>query len=91
MTNHTELQYRTPTISSEWASSRETDKAVAMAIHAIASGDRTPEAIWEDPSADEWDHVVMAVENYVAAGVVEYDATGYCWGQEIVRIEAPTE
>lgn len=91
MTKRTELQYRAPAVSSEWASSRETDTAVAMAIHAIASSGRTPEAIWEAPSAAEWDHVVMAVQNYVAAGVVEYDATGYCWGQEIVRIDDPTE
>jgi len=82
-------QYSTPTVAAEWARTRETDMAVATAIHAIASSNRTAEAIWEAPSAAEWDHVVMAVENYVANGVFEYDASGYCWGQEIVRIEAP--
>jgi hypothetical protein len=78
-------QYRTPTVAVDWASSRQTDLAVAVAIHAIASTDRTPEAIWEAPTNAEWDHVVVAVQNYVDNGVFEADPAGYCWGQETVH------
>ena len=79
-------QYRTPTKAADWASSRQTDLAVAVAIHAIASSNRTPAAIWEAPTSAEYDHVVMAIENYIANGVFEADLGGYCWGQETVRL-----
>jgi hypothetical protein len=79
-------QYRTPTVAADWASSRQTDLAVAVAIHAIASSNRTPEAIWEAPTKAEWDHVCMAVADYVAADVFEADPNGYCWGQETIHI-----
>jgi hypothetical protein len=82
--------YRTPTVAAEWANSRETDIAVAVAIHAIADSKRSPEAIWEAPTPAEWDHVAMAVEEYVREGDFEYDASGYCWGQETIRIDDPT-
>jgi len=78
-------QYRTPAVATDWASSRQTDMAVAVAIHAIASHDRTPEAVWEAPTSAEWDHVVMAVQNYVDNGVCDAQPDGYCWGQEVVR------
>lgn len=83
--------YRTPPVAAEWANSRETDMAVATAIHAIADSNRSPEAIWEAPTQAEWDHVVMAVEEYVRNGDVPFDASGYCWGQEVVRIDQPAE
>lgn len=81
--------YRTPTVSAEWANSRETDMAVATAIHAISDSKRSPEAIWEAPTPAEWDHVVMAVEEYVREGVFEFDSSGYCWGMETISIEEP--
>jgi hypothetical protein len=81
--------YNTPFVDAEWANSRETDMAVATAIHAIADDRRSPEAIWENPTEAEWDHVVMAVEEYVRHGDFAIDPTGYCWGQEIVRIALP--
>ena len=81
------LQYNAPAISAQWANERETHIAVATAIHAIASGARTPEAIWEAPTAAEWDHVAMAVENYVDNGVFSAEPDGrYAWGQESVVI-----
>lgn len=83
------LQYSAPSISAQWANERETHIAVATAIHAIASGARTPEAIWEAPTAAEWDHVAMAVENYVDNGVFSAEPDGrYAWGQESVLIAA---
>lgn len=80
--------YRTPTVAASWANSRETDMAVATAIHAIADSSRSADAIWEAPTPAEWDHVQMAVEEYVRNGDFGYDPAGYCWGQEIVRITA---
>jgi hypothetical protein len=77
--------YEAPTVSSEWAASRETDMAVAVAIHAIASVDRTPEAIWEAPTEAEWDHVTMAVKEYVTAGLYPDERT-FAWGDETLRI-----
>lgn len=76
--------YQTPAVATDWATTRETDMVVAVAIHAIADSNRPPEAIWEAPSAAEWDHVCMAVEEYVANGDFDANEHGYCWGQETV-------
>lgn len=84
-----ELQYPVPTINPEWASSRETHPAVATAIHAISGPCRTPEQIWEAPTPVEWDHVCMATENYIDAGVFEGEDDGrYPWGCETITIPA---
>ena len=53
---------------SDWADCRNTHMAVALAIHAIADDRRNPQQIWEDPTRAEWDHVTMAVEEYVTQG-----------------------
>ena len=83
------LQYNAPSISAQWAAERDTDMAAATAIHAIAGGNRTPEAIWESPTPAEFDHVTMAVENYVAEGVFPADPRGrYSWGQAVIVIAA---
>ncbi len=81
-------QYPAPQIDRAWADSRETHIAVATAIHALRSDDRTPEMIWEDPTSAEWDQVCMAVENYVGAGVFLAEADGrYPWGCETVVLD----
>jgi hypothetical protein len=81
-------QYPIPRVSADWASSRETHPAVAVAIYAISDSSRSPEAIWEAPTNDEWDHVAMAVENYVANDVFEAEDDGrYPWGGECIVIE----
>lgn len=65
----------------QWASSRETDRAVALAIHAIADESRSADAIWEDPTPAEWDHVRVAVQEYVEHG--DYSPKDeYHWGEE---------
>ena len=85
-------QYPTPSVSADWASSRETHPAVAMAIHAISDSSRSPEAIWEAPTSNEWDHVAMAVENYVANGVFTAEDDGrYPWGGECIVIESAAQ
>lgn len=69
-----------------WASSHETDTVVALAIHAIADDSRNPDAIWEDPTPAEWDHALMAVQEYVANG--DYpEQDEYHWGEESFRLE----
>lgn len=79
------LQYPTPTVSREWAASRETHSAVAMAIHAVSGPGRTPEQIWEDPTQAEFDHVRMAVQNYVSAGVFDGETDHcYAWGCAVI-------
>jgi hypothetical protein len=83
--------YETPRVNADWAMSRETDMAVATAIHAIAGKTRTAESIWEAPTPEEWQHVTMAVAEYVANGDFDYDARGYSWGAETLRIETPSQ
>lgn len=81
--------YDTPTVSEEWASSRQTDMPVAVAIHAISDGKRSPEEIWDAPMPEEWDHVCMAVDEYVRHGDFTYDPAGYAWGFAIVTVSTP--
>ena len=76
--------YETPAVAADWADTRETAMPVAVAIHAIASGTRTPETIWQAPTAAEWDHVCMAVQEYIDHGDFDADPAGYSWGQETV-------
>jgi len=79
--------YRTPSVDREWSNCRETHHAVAVAIHAIADSQRSPEAIWESPTMTEWQHVEMAVEEYVREGDFRAEPDGrYSWGQETVKL-----
>ncbi len=79
--------YNTPTVDHEWANSRETHMAVATAIHAIAGSSRSAEDIWGEPSAAEFDHVVMAVAEYLRHGDFPAEDDGrYPWGQATIRI-----
>jgi hypothetical protein len=81
----TNLNYTVPTVDPQWANSRETNMAVATAIHAIADDKRSPEAIWEDPTTAEFDHITMAVEQYVTAGIFPAKDNGrYPWGCGVV-------
>lgn len=83
--SHAPLQYRTPAVAANWAESRETHPAVAMAIHALSGPGRSPEQIWEAPTNAEFDQVAMTVENYVDAGVFDAEDDGrYLWGMETI-------
>lgn len=82
--------YKTPTISPDWADSRQTDRAVAVAIHAISDSTRSPEAIWEAPTSAEWDHVIMAVQEYVRLGYFG-PQDRFSWGQETFTIPPDNE
>ena len=74
---------------SDWADCRNTHMAVALAIHAIADDRRNPQQIWEDPTRAEWDHVTMAVEEYVTQGDFAANDDGrYSWGEEAVTLGA---
>lgn len=72
-----------------WGNTRETDKAVAAAIHAIADRSRSAQAIWEAPTAAETDHIKMALQEYVAAGDLDFDPKGYWWGWHLFEIVQP--
>ncbi|AZB63849.1 hypothetical protein EBL87_08910 [Cereibacter sphaeroides] len=79
--------YTTPAVATSWAETRNTHMAVATAIHAISDETRTPEAIWEAPTAAEWDHVTMAVAEYVANGdFPAEDDDRYPWGDEAITV-----
>jgi hypothetical protein len=82
------IQFETPAVAASWADSRETHPAVAMAIHAISDNVRTPHAIWECPTQAEWDHVAIAVQNYVESGAFAAEEDGrYPWGSECVFLD----
>lgn len=82
--------YPTPTPKPNWASARGTHIAVATAIHAISGSARTADEIWEAPTAAEWDHVTMAVEEYTRHGDFPAEPDGrYPWGEENITV-APT-
>lgn len=91
------LNYRTPTeIRREvtdlvhWADVRNTNMAVATAIHALADSKRSAEMIWEEPTSAEWNHVEIAVEQYVRSGFFEPESDGcYHWGE--ATIDGPAE
>jgi hypothetical protein len=79
---------KTPSVIKRWAKQRATHPAVAMAIHAISSGMRSPDAIWAAPTPAEWDQVVEAVRRYVEAGIFERPADNLChWGFETIFLE----
>jgi hypothetical protein len=75
-----------------WAESRETHIGVANAIFAIADSNRAAESIWEDPTTTECQHIKMALEQYIEAGLIEPSDDGrYCWGVGFIRGPAPTK
>lgn len=79
--------YKTPHVDPHWRDSRETHPAVAMAIHAIADSSRTPEMIWDQPREAEWDHINMAVAEYIEHGDFEREPNGeYAWGTAYVTL-----
>ncbi len=87
------LQYKTidqlnitKTDLDNWCNSRDTSLEVGLAIHAIADKNRSPEAIWDNPTDAEWDHVLMAIENYVNAGLFD-PASQYFWGKEQINFD----
>lgn len=82
--------YRRPNpaeIDQSWLSGRETHIAVACAIHAISDDTRSPDAIWEAPTHTEFDHVAMAVEEYIREGDFQAeDDSEYQWGLEVINL-----
>ena len=74
---------------SAWAGVRNTDVAVAAAIHDLAarSETRTPEDIWEDPSRVENDDIRASLARYVLDGLIEAPEDGkFCWGDGAVTL-----
>jgi hypothetical protein len=46
----------------------------------LSRGSRSPEAIWEEPTAEETEQVKAALREYVLNGYFEFEPAGYCWG-----------
>jgi hypothetical protein len=55
----------------EWARERETSMAVAHAIHIIARGARTPQALWSGATQTEIMLIVDCAEELIALGDYE--------------------
>ena len=67
--------------------SHQTHEAVVAAIFAICDSKRTAEAIWQHPTAAEWDNVCTAVKEYVTHGDFPAEIQGhYPWGQGAVEV-----
>ena len=77
-----------------WAESHNTDLAVAVAIHAISepTTGRTPDEIWESPKRSEYDHICMAINEYLICGDFDYPVDGYFWwGEAQIHISDSAE
>lgn len=82
--------YTVPNVSRAWPESRNTHAAVSTAIWAISGGERTPAAIWDAPTSAEFDHVKMAVQEYLAHGDFAPDPDNlYAWGVTNIMVENP--
>jgi hypothetical protein len=66
---------------------RETHEIVVAAIFAIADRKRPADSIWAAPTSAEWDHVTMAVEEYLTHGDFDREPNGrYPWGEATIEI-----
>ena len=61
----------------QWAHSRETDIEVAKAIFEIASGEDEADAIWEDPTEEQW---IAIWEIVTKNGLL--DGNDFPWGNQ---------
>ncbi|MEF3365859.1 hypothetical protein V3H18_04855 [Methylocystis sp. 9N] len=74
-----------PRVDPRWAADRKTHIAIATAIHAIADGERSAEAIWDAPTDAEIEQVMMAVQDYIERGDFDAKADGhYQWGAGVI-------
>jgi hypothetical protein len=70
----------------ETLATREQLRACA-AIFAIADRKRPADSIWAAPTSAEWDHVTMAVEEYLTHGDFDRKPDGrYPWGETSIEI-----
>ena len=84
--------YPKPTETSRlaaWGNVRETATPVVAGIFAIATTERSAEAIWRAPTQSEWDHVKMAIAEFVRNGDFERAHDNrYEWGEETMTVTA---
>jgi hypothetical protein len=82
-------RYTRPAVPRKWAASHRTHPAVAVAIHAIATRRRSPQAIWKAPTPAEWQRVTVAVAEYVNHGDFPREADGrYPWASQFISVTA---
>lgn len=70
----------------QWAAARNTSEEVALAIEAIADSRRPMQAIWDNPTAAEADHVEMCLNEWARQGDIEPGI--YYWGEEALTVPA---
>ena len=63
-----------------WSVTRLTHPAIVQAIFALSNDERTPEAIWEAPTPDEWRKISELVVEYVEDGDFAVDNGKFAWG-----------
>lgn len=76
-----------------WAKRHHCNRAVANAIHEIATPSRSPEAIWKEPTEDEWVRVTELVTQAIWAGLHRHaDDESYAWDRDNwIRLEPDRE
>jgi hypothetical protein len=63
-----------------WSVNRQTHPAITQAIFALSNSERTPEAIWEAPTPEEWRRISELVVEYVIDGDFAVDNGKFAWG-----------
>ncbi len=63
-----------------WSVNRQTHPAISQAIFALSNNERTPEAIWETPTPEEWRRISELVVEYVIDGDFAVDNGKFAWG-----------
>jgi hypothetical protein len=63
-----------------WSVNRQTHPAITQAIFALSNNERTPEAIWEAPTPEEWRKISELVVEYVIDGDFAVDNGKFAWG-----------
>jgi hypothetical protein len=85
--------YRDPKLTAETdiplgqAAKLKTHPAVLAAINAVASTRRPAKVLWQSPTGEEVDHIVMALEEYIY--FKDFEATPdniYAWGEDEIRL-----
>jgi len=79
------MDYKFERVDPAWCESRDVHPAVGAAIHAIADDSREPHKIWAAPTAEELDHVKLAIKDFVRRGLIEPAPRDmYVWGTDII-------
>jgi len=77
------------TISADcWGDAKGTAGIVAMALHAIATKARSANAMHNEPTSSEYNHVRYMMAVYIEAGLYEW-APSWLWAGKPVSVDGP--